>query len=217
MLKPQHQAKRGSKVFHRMAAKWLRWLHIYLSMISLAAILFFSVTGFTLNHPDWFFDEHTDRYEGQLDASWLKLNVPNPEDWDQMDFGHQVDKLRVAEYLRSEHRLSGRVSDFLAFETECELTFQGPGYAAIARINRPDGKYELSETSNDIISVMNDFHKGRHTGPVWSLFIDISAIVATVVSFSGFALVFYLRLNRRLRLLVSLLGTLLIVGLILWL
>lgn len=217
MPNSQHQAKRGSKTFHRLAAKWFRWLHIYLSMISLAAILFFSVTGFTLNHPDWFFAEHTDRVEGQLDATWLKLNVPNPEEWDEMDYGHQIDKLRVAEYLRSEHRLSGRVSDFLAFETDCELTFQGPGYAATARINRADGKYVLSVTSNDIISVMNDFHKGRHTGPVWSLIIDISAMVATVVSLSGFALVFYLRLNRKLRMFVSLIGALLIVGLILWL
>ena len=33
----------------------MRWLHIYLSMFSLAVVLFFSVTGITLNHPDWFF------------------------------------------------------------------------------------------------------------------------------------------------------------------
>jgi hypothetical protein len=32
----------------------MRWLHIYLSMFGLAAVLFFSVTGLTLNHPDWF-------------------------------------------------------------------------------------------------------------------------------------------------------------------
>ena len=31
------------------------WLHIYVSMLGLAAVLFFSVTGLTLNHPDWFF------------------------------------------------------------------------------------------------------------------------------------------------------------------
>ncbi len=216
MTNNQHKAAPGSNRFHRLAAKWFRWLHIYLSMFSLAAILFFSVTGFTLNHSGWFFAEHTDRIEGQLDASWLKLNVPNPQGWDERDFGHQIDKLSVAEYLRREHRLRGYVSDFLAFENDCELTFQGPGYAATARINRADGKYELSVSCNDLISVMNDFHKGRHTGPVWSLVIDISAIVATMVSLSGFALVFYLRLNRKLRLAVSVLGTLVVVLLILW-
>ena len=30
----------------------MRWLHIYLSMFGLAAVLFFSVTGITLNHPN---------------------------------------------------------------------------------------------------------------------------------------------------------------------
>ncbi len=32
-------------------AKLVRWLHIYLSMFGLAAVLFFSATGITLNHP----------------------------------------------------------------------------------------------------------------------------------------------------------------------
>ena len=34
-------------------AKLSRWLHIYLSMVSFAIVLFFSVTGLTLNHPSW--------------------------------------------------------------------------------------------------------------------------------------------------------------------
>lgn len=191
---------------HRWAAKWFRWLHIYLSMASLVMILFFSVTGFTLNHPDWFFSETSQRIQGQLEASWLKLDRPNPDGWDEVDYGHQVDKLEVAEFLREKHRLTGKVTDFLAFAEDCEVTFQGPGYAATARIQRSDGRYEVTVTCNDLVSVMNDFHKGRHTGPIWSLVIDVSAVVATLVSLSGFALIFYLRLNRKLRLAVSLIG-----------
>ncbi|MFO0940933.1 MAG: PepSY-associated TM helix domain-containing protein [Pirellulales bacterium] len=206
--------KPGSTSLHRLAAKWFRWMHIYFSMLSLAAILFFSVTGFTLNHPDWFFSESSARQQGQLNADWLNLKVLNPEGWDENDFGHQIDKLKVAEFLRAEHRLSGRVSDFLAFSDDCEVTFQGPGYAATARISRADGKYELNVTQNDLVSVMNDFHKGRNTGPIWSWVIDISAILATIVSLSGFALVFYLRLNRRRRVVVSILGLILVVILI---
>ena len=38
-------------------ARLMRWLHIYLSMLGLAAVLFFSVTGITLNHPDWVFGQ----------------------------------------------------------------------------------------------------------------------------------------------------------------
>src|SRR5687768_1763811 len=57
----------------RLAA-WLRWLHIYLSMFGLASVLFFSVTGLTLNHPDWFFPgaARRDEAEGRLDPRWLR-------------------------------------------------------------------------------------------------------------------------------------------------
>jgi hypothetical protein len=177
-------------------------------MGSLAAIFFFSVTGFTLNHPDWFFRESTRQEEGSIAKELLNVNQPAPENWDESDFGHQVDKLAVAEHLRSQHRLHGHVSDFLSFEDECEVTFQGPGYAATARIDRKTGRYDVQVTSNDLISVMNDLHKGRHTGPLWSLVIDVSAIVSTLVALTGFLLIFYLRLNRKRRIFVAALGTL---------
>ena len=48
----------------------MRWLHIYLSVFSLAAILFFSVTGITLNHPDWFYAGVERRVEGEGDRRW---------------------------------------------------------------------------------------------------------------------------------------------------
>ena len=39
-----------------------RWLHIYGSMASFAVVLFFAVTGLTLNHQDWFANQQvTDR------------------------------------------------------------------------------------------------------------------------------------------------------------
>ncbi len=199
--------KKHHRPVHRWLAKWSRWLHIYLSMGSLAAIFFFSVTGFTLNHPDWFFRESMREEEGKIQNELLHLNQPPPENWDESDFGHQIDKLAVAEHLRAQHRLHGHVSDFLSFEDECEVTFQGPGYSATARIDRKSGQYNVQITSNDLISVMNDLHKGRHTGPIWSIVIDVSAIVSTLVALSGFVLIFYLRLNRKRRIFVAALGT----------
>jgi uncharacterized protein len=64
----------------RLAAL-MRWTHIYFSMFSMAAILFFSVTGLTLNHPTWFFGA-TDRSvqaKGQLKGEWLNLAVPRAD------------------------------------------------------------------------------------------------------------------------------------------
>jgi len=96
------------------------------------------------------------------------------------------------------------------------VTFQGPGYAATARIQRAEGSYELDVTSNDLVSVLNDYHKGRHTGPLWSLVIDLSAVVSAIVALSGLMLIFYLKLRRSLRLWLALVGTLLIAVIIRW-
>lgn len=203
-------AQRGA--LYRWLAKWTRWLHIYLSLAALAAILFFSITGLTLNHPDWFFSESTRTMSGELKTAWLQLKQPPPENWDESDFGHQIDKLAIAEFLRSEHRLRGTVTDFLSFSDECEVTFEGPGYAATARIQRSSGRYELQVTSNDLVSVLNDLHKGRHTGSGWSLVIDVSAIVSAIVACTGFGLVFFLRLNQRRRILIAVAGAVAVVA-----
>ena len=71
--------KKPVKTTRRMLASWSRWAHIYLSMFGLAVILFFSVTGLTLNHPDWFFDEQTIQSSGSLDVRWLNRGGAPPE------------------------------------------------------------------------------------------------------------------------------------------
>jgi hypothetical protein len=173
----------------------MRWLHIYLSMFSLAIILFFSVTGVTLNHPDWFSAgaERTVEDEGRVDARWLVT----PE----------VKKLEVVEHLRKVHGVRGALADFRVDDGECVVSFKGPGYAADAFIVRDSGEYKLTETSHGLIAVINDLHKGRDTGPGWSMVIDASAVFMTVVSLTGLVLLFYLKLRRNPGMMVVLVGT----------
>lgn len=203
-------ANQRGKTLRRWLALWSRWLHIYLSMFGLAVILFFSATGLTLNHPDWFFDEHTVQATGTMRQAWLQTDSPPPADWDENDYSHAIAKLEVAEYLRAEHQLRGTVSDFLAFEDECELTFEGPGYAAIARVDRKTGDYTIDTTTNDLVTILNDLHKGRHTGRAWSWVIDVSAVIGTLVAVTGFALIFFLRLRRLRGIVTALVGGLLL-------
>jgi uncharacterized protein len=184
------------KKFRYWFAFITRWLHIYVSLFGLAVILFFSLTGLTLNHPSWFFSESTSHANGQLDRAWLHNGAVRTPKSDESDWSYDLSKLEVVEYLRKTHAIHGSLSDLLAFEDECELTFEGPGYAATARINRNDGSYVLDTTSNDLVSVMNDLHKGRHTGPTWSVLIDVSAVIGILTGVSGFLLVFFLRLRR---------------------
>jgi hypothetical protein len=200
-------------------AKLMRWLHIYVSMFGLAAVLFFSATGVTLNHPDWFFGEaqRSTQASGAIDPTLLHLRVPeSAQDHDQAaDQDREVAKLEVVEALRKAHAIRGALTEFKVDESECSLSFKGPGYAADAFIDRDSGRYTLTQSFHGVIAVLNDLHKGRDTGLVWSILIDASAIVLTLISATGLVLLFYLKLRRRTGLVVAALGLLVVLALFL--
>ena len=92
------------------------------------------------------------------------------------------------------------------------VAFKGPGYAADAFIDRETGRYKLTITDHGLIAVINDLHKGRDTGPAWSILIDVSAVVMTLVSLSGLLLLFYLKLRRKPGLVVTIVGLAVVVA-----
>ncbi|WP_205314198.1 PepSY-associated TM helix domain-containing protein [Pedobacter namyangjuensis] len=168
-------------------AKFSRWLHIYLSMVSFAIVLFFSVTGLTLNHPSWLGGEEqlNTKDSGNLNVAW----VNNPDT-------NKIAKLEVVEFLRKKHALKGAVSEFRIDEAEITVTLKGPAYAADAFIDRESGKYELSEIKMGVVALMNDLHKGRDSGKGWSWIIDISAVFLIIVSLSGLILLLFIKKKR---------------------
>ncbi len=197
----------------------MRWLHIYLSMFGLAAVLFFSVTGITLNHPDWFFGEAERRSqaEGQMALKWLRTGAASSSSESSADPTLQVAKFEVVEYLRKTHAIHGAVAEFRADESECLVTFKGPGYSADAVIDRSTGRYSVTQQFHGFIAIINDLHKGRDTGPAWSILIDVSAVLVTVISLTGLALLFYLKLRRIPGLVVTVIGTLVVAAVyLLW-
>ena len=173
--------------YRRVAAASLRWLHIYVSMFSFAVLLFFAVTGLTLNHPDWFSRgaARTVQLQGTLDRSWVDGAR-----------GKDVGRLEVVEFLRATHGLKGVAEDFRVEESECSVSFKGPGYAADVFVDRETGSYRLTETRQGLIALLNDLHKGRDTGRTWSLVIDVSAVLLGVVSLTGLALLGFVRRRR---------------------
>jgi hypothetical protein len=197
----------------------MRWLHIYLSMFGLAAVLFFSVTGLTLNHPDWFFagSESSVQAEGRMNARWLHVSDPAAGPGGESGVTVPVAKLEVVEHLRKAHGIRGALAEFTVDEGECLVSFKGPGYAADAFIDRVSGHYTVTQSYHGVIAVINDLHKGRDTGPVWSVVIDLSAAMMTLIALTGLVLLFYLKLRRVPGLVVTLIGTVVVVAVIrLW-
>lgn len=189
--------------FERTVAMLSRWLHIYGSMISFAIVFFFSITGITLNHPDYFAGElKTSLEKGKLDSNWVTGKDTN-----------KIAKLEIVEFLRKNHHISAAVSEFRIDDTQCTVSFKGPGYAADAFINRENGTYELTLLRAGIVGIMNDLHKGRDTGSKWSWVIDISAILLVLVSVSGMILILYIKRKRLSGLIIALFGAVLLWGL----
>ncbi|QGJ68756.1 PepSY-associated TM helix [Planctomycetales bacterium 10988] len=200
------------KNWYAKSASAFRWLHIYISMLSFAALMFFSFTGITLNHPTWFgaSEQTVVDVQGELPAEFLVSEAESSPEV-QATALQKVDKLGIAEWLRSEHRLKGKVVEFDVSEFEYFIVFKGPGYAADLFIDPMTGQYMLTETTTGLMAVLNDLHKGRDSGAAWSWVIDLSAVVMMLMSLSGFGLLFYLKKRRVPGLLTAVAGTIVLV------
>jgi hypothetical protein len=168
-------------LWRRRVAKVSRWLHIYGSMGSLALVLFFAITGITLNHQEWFAKQQvTAERHGVMDTAPLKM----------------VDKLQVVEYLRSVAGLRGAVADFRIDDAQCEVAFKAPGYEASAVIDRATGRFDVTETRMGLAAVINDLHTGRDTGTAWKIVIDIAAGLLVFISLTGLVLLYFVHKYR---------------------
>lgn len=171
-------------LWKRKTAQWSRWLHTYLSMVSFTILLFFAVTGITLNHQAALTGEaKPHRFEGTFDSSWMRTPEGRKDD--------------IVAAIRVRHGVKADLSDFRVEDDQVQISFKGPGYTADGSADRTSGKYELMETRLGFVAVVNDLHKGRDTGKAWSAVIDVSAALMTVVSLTGLVLIFFL--NKRLR------------------
>lgn len=152
-------------------------------MVSFSILLFFAVTGITLNHQSALNAEpKASRFTGRLDPAWL--NPPA---------GRDVARLEIVEALRNTHGIKAALKDFRVDEGEIAVTFKGPGYAADAFVDRKKGTYDLTESRLGLVAIINDLHKGRDTGSAWSDVIDVSAALMVLVSLTGLVLIFFLQ------------------------
>ncbi len=161
-----------------------RWLHIYLSMVSFAVVLFFALTGITLNHPEALSGEpKVNNIDGTLSAKEM-----GPKD--------HPDTLAIVEHIRKTDGVHGAVNDLRVDPDQIGFSFRGPGYSADTTVDRATGKYQIVQTRSGFVAVVNDLHKGRDTGKTWSMVIDASAALLALVSLTGLVLIFFVYKRR---------------------
>ena len=179
----------------------LRWLHIYSSMLCLIVVLFFSLTGITLNHPDWSFGRSESRQTitGTLPATWKT--------------GAQINWLTAVEYLRAVSGAEGGASDTRSDATQASVRFSAPGYSADASIDTKTGTYTFTTTNQGFLAMLEDFHRGRYSGAAWAWLIDLSGGFLALISVTGLGLLFYLKKVRVKALLIAGAGGLVMIAL----
>jgi hypothetical protein len=161
---------------HRLVIKWARTVHVYLTLFGFALLLFFAVTGFILNHEDWFgLDEpHKHERTGTMPVRFLK----------------PLDKLAVVEALRADYGAVGAL-DSIKEDADGQrvlAVFKAPGRQIEAEIECDDGKTVVTHESRGALGMLTDMHRGKSSGAAWGLVIDAVSILFVIVSLTGLIL-----------------------------
>ncbi|MCC7253583.1 PepSY-associated TM helix domain-containing protein [Hyphomicrobium sp.] len=177
-------AERAAQANRR--AQWMRQLrqwHWISGAVSLVSMLLFSVTGITLNHSAAIEAKpQVTTQEGTLAAPLVEALAGEPRS------GRASVPASVAEAVRSAIGIdvAGREAEWS--ESEAYIALPRPGGDAWVSIDRETGAVTYERTDRGWISYLNDLHKGRHTGPSWSLFIDVFAAASIVFCITGLLL-----------------------------
>lgn len=176
-------------------------------MVSLLLMLFFGLTGITLNHPEWTFlgaDTTTETVTGSLPA---ELVAQATVDGDGAADGTRF--LAVSQLIRERHGVSGEVASFGTDGDQGSITYRAPGYGADLFFDVSTGGYELTTSRQGLLGVMNELHKGRNATSGWRWVIDVSGALLVVIAVTGLGIQFLMRKRRLRALSLSLAGAVL--------
>lgn len=163
----------------------VRQWHWISSAVCLVGILLFAVTGITLNHAaDIKVTPSIVSIEAQLSATMLKALQSKAED------AEGALPLAVRAWLLQQHDIETTQAQAEWSADEVYLGMPKPGGDAWLSIDLTSGELLYENTSRGAVSYLNDLHKGRNTGVLWSWFIDIFSVLCLVFSLSGLWLLF---------------------------
>ncbi|MFA5596907.1 MAG: PepSY-associated TM helix domain-containing protein [Pusillimonas sp.] len=192
---------------HRSKNAWMKTMHQWhwiSAAVSLAGLILFAVTGITLNNAQLFEGSPvTTHHDITLPAdihqglhAWAHADdsvtgpVNNPANTDASgtatpqaittslpsDLEHWLDQALGI-------RIAGRPAEVST--DEIYVSLPEPGGDAWLAIDLSSGVLEYERIHRGLVAYLNDLHKGRHSGRVWSWFIDLLAIACVVFAITG--------------------------------
>ena len=164
-----------------------RWLHIYISSALFSLLLFFCITGVTLNHPSW---------ASREPANTIVLELPI--ELTNLQTNEEYPLKKIQSFVEKNTGLTAPRSVDLAMDMG-EITYDYPlpsGYAFVT-VLLEEQIAEIEHVQGDWLALLNDLHKGRHSGEVWAWLIDISAILMALFTLTGIIILLQNAKHRR--------------------
>ena len=166
-------------LFWKRQARTWHWMS---GAVCLLGMLMFALTGITLNHAGDLGGEPqvVEKSSVLAPESLSLLNAAAPLDGQQSEIPTDV-----AGQIQDEigAKVGGRMGEWT--DIDVYISLPRPGGDAWMSIDRETGDVLYESTNRGAIAYLNDLHKGRHTGPAWSLFLDAFAIACVVFCLTG--------------------------------
>lgn len=170
-----------------------RQWHWISSAVCLAALLLFAITGFTLNHAS--------RIEASPKVTTIEVELPEEiAQALEQDLHTQSLSPLMRDYIRQHtgERLTERRTRHIEWsEDEVYLSLPLPGRDAWLSLDGIEPALMYERIDRGWVAYFNDLHKGRHSGPLWSLFIDLVALFCVVFAITGLILLYRQQHSRR--------------------
>jgi len=191
---------------YRKFLHWTRTLHTYATMLALILLIFFSFTGFVMNHSAWFDLDKVIDHPPPVANTTMPLEMAGGKG--DKDSKHAMD---VEVYLRMKEGARGERTNFDDREDSIFMQFVAVGRKMEYTINRADGKIEENFEIRGSLALMSDLHRGIGSGAAWRLFIDATAIFLLFASLTGVILWISLPKRRTLGI-IALVASLILCG-----
>lgn len=170
--------------FRAALVKQVTLWHWVSSGITLGGMILFTATGITLNHANEIAATPVVKTREAI-APVPVAAALQPRDGEQD--GRRPLPSIVASWLTTEFGSAGDATGEWSPD-ELYVSMPKPGGDGWVTVDRASGRAHFEETSRGFIAYVNDLHKGRHTGPAWSIYIDVLAVACLVFTFTGLIL-----------------------------
>lgn len=164
--------------------------HWISAAVCFAALILFTVTGITLNHASAISSTPEVRSGDAVAPAQVRAALAT-------GVTEQGVPLPVAEWVRAEFDIPPRNAVAEWSEEELYLSAPGPGRDAWVSIDRVSGAAKFETTDRGWLAYFNDLHKGRNTGVVWMIFIDVVAAACLFFAITGMVLLWIQARQRK--------------------